>query len=111
MRTFYTESDIDDLAASGVHKLDIGQGVVLTDAARERAEELGFVLVTPGSSTVEKSATPAAPVQSASVPSRPQGCQHGPIVVKSSQIEPTKSGGPVVDQLVEAISALKKRGG
>ena len=111
MRTFYTESDIDDLAASGVQKLQIGQDVVLTDAARERAEELGFVLVSPGSSPVEKSAAPITPVQSASLPSRPQGCQHGPMVVKSIQIETAKSGGPVVDQLVEAISALKKRGG
>lgn len=111
MRTFYTESDIDDLAASGIQKLDIGQGVVLTDAARERAEELGIVLVTPGSSPVEKPAAPVTPVQNASLPSRPQGCQHRPIVVKSSQVETTRSGGPVVDQLVEAISALKKRGG
>ncbi len=112
MRTFYTESDIDDLAASGIQKLDVGQGVVLTDAARERAEELGFVLVAPGSSPVEKPAVPVtSKVQSASLPDRPQGCQHEPIVVKSSQVETTKSGGPVVDQLVEAISALKKRGG
>lgn len=110
MRTFYTESDIDDLAASGVQKLDVGQGVVLTDAARERAEELGIFLITPGS-PAEKAAPSATPVQSSSLPGRPQGCQHEPIIVTSSQIETTKIGGPVVDQLVEAISALKKRGG
>ena len=29
MRTFYTESDIDDLAASGVQQLELGADVVL----------------------------------------------------------------------------------
>jgi len=113
MRTFYTESDIEDLAASGVRQLEVGTNVSLTDAARERAEELGVVLVVPGNvSTNKVVVTPAAPVKSVTLPSRPRGCQHGPVVaMKSSQIETAKSGGPVVDQLVEAVSALKKRGG
>jgi hypothetical protein len=111
MRTFYTESDIEDLAASGVRQLEVGPSVSLTDAARERAEELGVVLVVPGSASTSKAAAPAAPAKSVTLPSRPQGCQHGPLAVKSSQIETVKSGGPVVDQLVEAVSALKKRGG
>jgi hypothetical protein len=111
MRTFYTESDIDDLAASGVQQLEIGTGVVLTDAARERAEQIGIVLVTPGSPTAVKSATSAAPAQNVSVPNRPRGCQHGPLPMQGSPVEAARSGGPVVDQLVEAVSALKKRGG
>ncbi|NLF49548.1 MAG: hypothetical protein GX577_00280 [Leptolinea sp.] len=111
MRTFYTESDIDDLAASGVQQLEVGQGVVLTDAARERAEELGIVLVIPGSAPTAKAAAIAAPVLSAIPPSRPQGCQHEPFDLKSNPVEAARSGGPVVDQLVEAVSALKKRGG
>ena len=111
MRTFYTESDIEDLAASGVRQLEVGTNVSLTDAARERAEELGVVLVVPGNVSTNKAVAPAAPVKSVTLPSRPRGCQHGPLAVKSSQIETAKSGGPVVDQLVEAVSALKKRGG
>ena len=112
MRTFYTESDIEDLAASGVRQLEVGTNVSLTDAARERAEELRVVLVVPGNVSTSKAAAPAAPVKSVTLPSRPRGCQHGPVVaMKSSQIETAKSGGPVVDQLVEAVSALKKRGG
>jgi hypothetical protein len=111
MRTFYTESDIEDLAASGVRQLEVGTNVSLTDAARERAEELGVVLVVPGNVSTNKVVAPAAPVKSVTLPSRPRGCQHGPVVMKSSQIETAKSGGPVVDQLVEAVSALKKRGG
>lgn len=111
MRTFYTESDIEDLAASGVRQLEVGINVFLTDAARERAEELDVVLVVPGNVSTSKAAAPAAPAKSATLPSRPRGCQHGPVAMKNSQIETAKSGGPVMDQLVEAVSALKKRGG
>jgi hypothetical protein len=112
MRTFYTESDIDDLAASGVRQLEVGQSVFLTDAARERAEELGVVLVTPGSAPTAKAATPVAPAKSVSLPGKPRGCQHGPMpVAKVSRVETAGGKGPVVDQLVEAVSALKKRGG
>jgi hypothetical protein len=111
MRTFYTESDIEDLAASGVRQLEVGTNVSLTDAARERAEELGVALVVPGNVSTSKAAAPVAPPKSVTLPNRPRGCQHGPLAVKSNQVETAKSGGPVVDQLVEAVSALKKRGG
>ena len=112
MRTFYTESDIDDLAASGVRQLEVGQSVFLTDAARERAEELGVVLVVSGSVSTTKAATMAAPAKSVSLPSKPRGCQHGPMpVAKVSHSEVAAGGGPVVDQLVKAVSALNKRGG
>jgi hypothetical protein len=111
MRTFYTESDIEDIAASGVRQLEVGSGVFLTDAARERAEELGIALVMPGAPAPKAAATPA-PAASAALPSKPRGCQHGPLTVKSSQqVAVAKTGGPVVDQLVETVSALKKRGG
>jgi hypothetical protein len=111
MRTFYTESDIEDLAASGVRQLEVGPNVSLTDAARERAEELGVALVVPGNVSTSKAVAPTAPTKIVTLPSRPRGCQHGPVVMKSSQVETAKSGGPVVDQLVEAVNALKKRGG
>ncbi len=109
MRTFYTESDIEDLAASGVKQLEVGPGVALTDAARERAEELGVALATPGSAPSSKAAAPAA--KSAALPSRPKGCQHAPLTAKPGRTETASGGGPVVEQLVEAVSALKKRGG
>jgi hypothetical protein len=113
MRTFYTGNDIEDLAASGVRQLEVGPNVSLTDAARERAEELGIVLITPGSAPTAKAATPAAPAKSVSLPSKPRGCQHGPLpVAKVSPNEAAAAGGPVVDQLVKAVSALNnKRGG
>ncbi len=109
MRIFYTGSDIEDLAASGIRQLEIGPGVALTDAARERAEELGIALVTAGTAQASKVAVASAPAKSEALPSKPRGCQHGPLSANRSQS--SASGGPVVDQLVEAVSALKKRGG
>jgi hypothetical protein len=112
MRTFYTESDIEDLAASGVRQLEVGPRVFLTDAARERAEELGVTLVIPGSAPTAKAAAPVVSAKNVSLPSRPRGCQHGPLpVAKVSRNETAGGGGPVVDQLVKAVSALNKRGG
>ena len=111
MRIFYTGIDIEDLAASGIRQLEVGPGVALTDAARERADELGVVLVTAGDKPSAKGAEPVAPAKNEALPSRPRGCQHGPLPVNGSRNEAAKSAGPVMDQLVEAVSALKKRGG
>ncbi|MBI3242906.1 MAG: hypothetical protein HYZ49_11495 [Chloroflexi bacterium] len=44
-KTFYTEHDIEDLAARGVTALDVNDDVVLTDLAREKALNLGLKLV------------------------------------------------------------------
>jgi hypothetical protein len=119
MRIFYTGSDIEDLAASGVRQLDVGSGVALTDSARELAEELGIKLVVAGpaasgSAPASKAAAPAAPAQGGALPARPRGCQHGPL---SGAAAPAGSpalaagSGQVMEQLVHAVSALKKRGG
>ena len=44
-KAFYTEKDIEDLAARGVSTLEVSDDVYLTDLAREKAERLGVVLV------------------------------------------------------------------
>ncbi len=111
MRTFYTGTDIEDLAASGVKQLEIGPGVALTDMARERAEDLGIALVVAGSAAARKAVVPATAEQAVTTPARPKGCQHPPLAVKANRAETAGGGGPVVEQLVEAVSALKKRGG
>jgi hypothetical protein len=111
MRTFYTGSDIEDLAASGIRQLEVGPGVALTDAARERAEELGVALVTAGVASASKVAAPATPAKNEVLPIKPRGCQHGALPVNITRSQSASNGGPVMDQLVEAVSALKKRGG
>ena len=111
MRTFYTGSDIEDLAASGLRQLEVGPGVALTDAARQMAEELGIVLVTPGAAPTSKATLPIPPAKNETLPGKPRGCQHGPLSANADRSQSAAGGGPVVDQLVEAVSALKKRGG
>jgi hypothetical protein len=44
-KTFYTERDIEDLAAQGMTSLPLNDDIVLTDLAREKAERLGITLV------------------------------------------------------------------
>ena len=114
MRIFYTENDIEEMAARGVQQLEVGPEVILTDAARQHAEGLGIALTSPGSAPAVApriAAASPAPVQSAARPSRPPGCQHGPAAARSRRVETAGGGGPVVDQLVAAVNALKKQGG
>lgn len=111
MRTFYTESDIEDLLASGVRQLQVGPEVVLTDAARQLAEELGILLVSPDAAPTGKVTPPVPFARNETLPAKPRGCQHGPLPASSSHAQSSANGGRVVDQLVAAVSALKKQGG
>ena len=55
-KKFYTEIDIENLAKQGVRSLEIHNGVVVTDVAREKARALGVQLV---QSTPAVAAAPA----------------------------------------------------
>ena len=44
-KIFYTERDIEDLAAQGLTSLPLHDDIVLTDLAREKAERLGISLI------------------------------------------------------------------
>lgn len=41
-RTFYTERDIQDLAARGVTEIEVNDSVYITDVAREMMDRLGI---------------------------------------------------------------------
>ncbi|MFU8827779.1 MAG: hypothetical protein ACNA70_09875, partial [Brevefilum sp.] len=56
-KQFYTERDIEDLAARGVFTLAMGDDVVLTELAFEKAGQLGIKLIQP------HALPPAAPVR------------------------------------------------
>jgi hypothetical protein len=78
MTIYYTATDIDDLVANGVTKIELGDGVKITDYARDRAVEVGIELVMPGSVS-PKSGQRVEPAQTESRWNKPQGCQHGPL--------------------------------
>jgi hypothetical protein len=57
-KEFFTERDIEDMARRGVTSLQIGEDVVLTDLAYEKAQRLGMQLV-----RERPAEPPAAPVR------------------------------------------------
>lgn len=56
-KQFYTEKDIEDLAARGQFSLTLGEDVVLTELAYEKAQRLGVKLEQP------HALNPASPVR------------------------------------------------
>jgi len=56
-KTFYTEKDIEDMVKSGIRSLTVGEDLVLTDLAYEKARKLELQLVR------EQDQPPAAPVR------------------------------------------------
>ena len=46
-KKFFTERDIEDMAARGQHTLTVSEDVVLTELAFEKAERLGVKLLQP----------------------------------------------------------------
>lgn len=118
MKTFYTGSDIEDLAASGVKQLVLGPGISITDVARELAAEYGIELVAPGAAVPQQpGARAAVPTAAASaLPARPSGCQHGPLTNSGSAGGGPSAGGSgkpdgVVGRLVNLVSRLADQGG
>ena len=56
-KIFYTERDIEDMAAAGKISLELNDDIVMTDLAYEKARRLGLKLVR------ENEKPPAAPVR------------------------------------------------
>jgi hypothetical protein len=66
-KQFYTEHDIEDMAARGQYSLTLSDDVVLTELAFEKAERLGVKLIQP------HALPPAAPVRPyLSEPTKPE---------------------------------------
>jgi len=134
MKVFVTVRDIEDLAARGVMQVPMGDDIVLTDLAREKATELGLSLVRGTASPASPAPSPAPRAQTSAVslpirtPAReipvmgpkPRGCLHNYIdgsrmapgtVGNSSHMAEAASGSStdsVVDQLVAMIRQLSE---
>jgi hypothetical protein len=108
MQTYYTGEDIEDLAARGIRRLELRPGVVLTDIAREIADQLGIELVNVNKS--QPSGSTAAAARPAPLSAKPRGCQHGPIQMGSRPTANREASGDVVNNLVEVVSRLADQG-
>ncbi len=97
-KTFYTERDIEDLAARGVDSLQLTDDVVVTDQARERAGKLGLRLE-------RGAAAAAAPVKPAIAHSQSTPAQPAPATLEQRVLAAVqaKLGGSVDAKLLETI--------
>lgn len=105
-KQFFTERDIEDMAARGEYSLNVNDDVVLTELAFEKAERLGVKLVHP------HPLPPAAPIRpylSEEVkPAKPQAAST--LAVEASDLRQrirtsvkAKLGDQVDDTLLETI--------
>jgi hypothetical protein len=128
MKEFLTARDIEDLVARGVRQIPMGEDIVLTDLARDRAAQLGVTFVQggtmaparpssdPRTSSPETSSTRRTWPAVLPLEPKPKGCLHHHVETGGAVQESTHSAGlgigltsgPVVDQLVEAIRRLSK---
>jgi len=94
-KIFYTEYDIEDMVKRGERSIVMGEDVVLTDLAYEKAKRLDMRLVDPN----EK--PPAAPVRPYLSTSKTQATTRaaGPSAQPASQLEAMKTS---VKQAVKA---------
>jgi hypothetical protein len=71
-KEFYTERDIEDMYKRGVRSLEVGDDVVLTELAYEKANKLGLQLAKGG--TKETPCAPMRPVPQVARPEAPCVC-------------------------------------
>jgi hypothetical protein len=125
MNIYYTAKDIEELAAKGVRRLEVGPGIMLTDFARESAHQLGVELVDARKQQAQPAPRPAAPSSPAATRSaaadkynRPSGCMHASIEPKvasaqtavpsahrSEDVDPN-----TVNKLIDLVGKAIKRG-
>jgi len=118
MNTYYTAKDIEELAAKGTKRIELGPRVFLTDFARETAQQLGVELVE-SRSQVSSSAPSTVPTTVSERYNKPKGCLHGLgsfSAVSDQAIVPTAQSGKgessrTMNKLVDLMDEAIKRGG
>jgi hypothetical protein len=121
MNIYYTAKDIEELAAQGVHELEIGPGVTLTDFAKETAQQLNVALVNGGrkDSAPTPAASPSRVPTVGSKYNKPSGCQHASISLPAAASQaavpsnrPTAAADSnTVNRLIDLMGKVIKRGG
>jgi hypothetical protein len=119
MNTYYTAKDIEKLAAAGVRQLVLDPSAVLTDFARETAQQLGIDIVRKGwqSPPPAQPASPNAPTKFSPKYNKPSGCQHaaGSHSAAQSRVAGSTqatdgSSESTVNSLIDLMGKVIKRG-
>jgi hypothetical protein len=119
MNTYYTAKDIEELAAKGVRQLVLDPTAVLTDFARETAQQLGIALVKresqspPSTSSASQSNTTSF----SNKYNKPSGCQHAAGSFSPSHPQAAAaardidgSSASTVNRLIDLMGKVIKRG-
>ena len=121
MNNYYTSKDIEELAAQGVHELELSPGSTLTDFARETAQQFNIVLVN-GRNQVSPTTLPSSPdnnKEKIDKYNKPTGCQHGstslPVALAKATAPSNESiegaSSVTVKRLIDLMGKVVKRGG
>jgi hypothetical protein len=126
MNIYYTAKDMEELAAKGVTRLEIGPRVFLTDFAYETAEQLEIELIQiDGQNPIAGTASPqgkaAVKPHQESTPGRynkPAGCQHDRVSTPASRngagsaspASNASTDGASVNRLIDIMGKIIKRG-
>jgi hypothetical protein len=116
MSIYYTAKDIEELAAKGLTQLELIPGTMLTDFARETAEQLGIQIIKPDQALADPSYLPARSSSSIQIANKPNGCQHNKTSAPSSpanrhhQQPPPSGNSGAVNKLVDMMAEIMKRG-
>jgi hypothetical protein len=112
-KEFYTERDIEDLWKHGTTSLQLGEDVVLTDLAYEKAQRLGLNLLKPPKPTqtgqmglpVTPPAAPVRPYLSDALPSSGsvKASTDGDLAKRIHEAVSAKLGDQVDPQLLDSI--------
>ena len=106
-KEFYTEKDIEDLFQRGIRSLQITENVVLTELAYEKANRLGFQLISNRADN-----PPAAPVrpylsEARTVPSQPVAAPVAPAsaVLPDGSLRSARESSDVEQRIHSAVIA------
>jgi hypothetical protein len=102
-KTFYTERDIDDMHARGVTSIEIHDGIVLTDLARERAFKHGIRLQRGEAPATPKTGLPPAPPPAVSQEALVQQIKTAVLARLNGQVDPA-----VLDAVIRKVIAAMK---
>lgn len=119
MNTYYTAKDIERLAAKGVRQLVLDPTAVLTDFARETAQQLGVELIRREwqSPLLAQPESPNAPTKFSSKYNKPSGCQHAAGSVSATHTRAAGSAQAIdgssestMNSLIDLMGKVIKRG-
>lgn len=120
MNIYYTAKDIEEMAAKGIRQIELGPGVVLTDFARETAQQFNIELIDASKSASQQTPAQQPPVSKpdravsgTSKYQKPRGCQHPALTTPAGSTHQPVAGdnsNTTMNRLIDLMGKVVKRG-